>query len=79
MEQADRIWLAIGGCTLVLIRDHRLRKKLKEARKMIEILNLENEFLHAFAEGLTNPKTDKHEVLKNLSHQFGFLTKMKGA
>lgn len=77
VERADKLWVAalIGG--VWFMRNRRLQRKIKELKKIVQLLNLENEFLHSFVTGMTNPKINKEKLIEDLSTKFQFITLVK--
>lgn len=79
MQKADKFWIAAAVISVVAFRDHRLRKRIKNLQGINNVLNLENEFLHAFVDGMVNPKADKRELMTDLATKFQSLSSAKGS
>jgi len=77
MTSTQKLFVATSLAVLLGVRDRRNRGKIKELKKVIEILNLENNFLLTFAKGLSDPKTNKDELVKTLGSEFQFLSLIK--
>lgn len=77
MEKADKVWVAVALVVPLYFRGRNHRRKIKDLKKLVEILNLENEFLHTFVAGLTDPSVDKKTLLESLAAQFQFISMVK--
>lgn len=64
MELADKVWVALGISGVVLFRQHRLKKQIKNLTVINAALNKENEILHILTAALAEP--GKFAIDKNL-------------
>lgn len=74
MQKADKVWIAAGIAIPLLLRDRRQRHKIKDLIKTVRLLNLENQFMHTFVNGMMDGKVDKQKLLSDLSGQMQFLS-----
>lgn len=74
MQKADKVWVAAGIAIPLLLRDRRQRHKIKDLIKTVRLLNLENQFMHTFVNGMMDGKVDKQKLLSDLSGQMQFLS-----
>lgn len=51
MRRADRVWIALGIAVPVFLRMRTQSHKIKDLKKVIQILELENEFLRGIRQG----------------------------
>jgi len=77
VTSTQKLFVATSLALVFGVRDRRNRHKIKELKKVVELLNLENDFLHTFVNGLVDPKANKEELLKTLGTQFQFLSLVK--